>query len=62
MKTREKVIKNLEDNKIIKIDTCCACVLSLGDINRKLSSELPLEKLDAVNEKLNEIKKILNMF
>jgi hypothetical protein len=62
MSLRNKVIKNLEDNKIIKIDTCCACVLSLGDINRKLSSELPLEKLDTVCEKLNEIKKILNIF
>lgn len=62
MKTREKVIFNLRDNKEIKITTCINCVKSLGEINKAISSDLPLEKIDAVNEKLNEIKKILNIF
>ena len=61
MPLRNKVIKALSDNKEVKIGICINCVESLRDINKRISSDLPLEKLDAVNEKLNEIKKILNI-
>ena len=61
MRTREKVIKALSDNKEVKIGICINCVKSLGEINKRISSDLPLEKLDEVHEKLEEIKKILNI-
>lgn len=62
MANRNKIIKMLENNKEVKIKTCLNCVESLREINKRISSDLPLEKLDAVCEKLEEIKKILNIF
>lgn len=61
MRTRNKVIKNLENNKTVKIETCINCVEALREINKRISSELPLNKLDTISQKLEEIKKILNI-
>ena len=65
MSKKEKLIKTLEEKgdkiflKNLKIDTCLKCVNDLKVINERLSSEKDLKILDAVSEKLEEVKKML---
>ena len=62
MKTREKVIKNLEDLKEVKIETVKYIIRACGAIIDKVNADIPLEKLDKVANNLTEIKNLFNIF
>ena len=62
MPLRNKIIKNLEELKEVKIETVKYIIKSCGVIIDKINANIPLEKLDKIANNLTEIKNLLNIF